>query len=114
MPRQPVELLQGSLHLLLLKTLSWGPMHGFGIARWIRQLTRDQIQLEEGSLYPALYRMETRGWISSEWGVTENNRRAKNYRLTAAGRRQFTEEAGTWRQFASAVAMILDAPRAPA
>src|ERR1043165_2568569 len=83
-----VTLMQGSLDILLLKTLSWGPMHGFGIARWIQRITDDALQLEEGTLYPALYRMENRGWVKAEWGITENNRRAKYYRLTAAGRRQ--------------------------
>ena len=77
MTRSSVDVLQGSLDLLVLKTLSWGPMHGFGIARWLRQLTDDVLQVEEGSLYPALYRMDNRGWIKSEWRLTENNRRAK-------------------------------------
>jgi transcriptional regulator len=92
MTHSSVDVLQGSLDLLVLKTLSWGPMHGFGIARWLRQLTDDVLQVEEGSLYPALYRMDNRGWIKSEWRLTENNRRAKYYRLTAAGRRQFAAE----------------------
>ena len=82
-----VSLLQGSLDGLVLKTLSWEPMHGFGIARWIRQRTDDALNLEEGSLYPALYRMEARGWIKAEWRVTEKNRRAQDYQLTAQGRR---------------------------
>lgn len=113
MPRSPVDLLQGSLDLLVLKTLSWGPMHGFGVARWLRQLTDDALQVEEGSLYPALYRMENRGWIKSEWRITENNRRAKYYKLTAAGRRQFAEESGEWLRFTTAMARVLRATEQP-
>jgi len=113
MSRSSVELLQGSLDVLVLKTLSWGPMHGFGIARWLRQLTDDALQVEEGSLYPALYRMEHRGWIKAEWRVTENNRRAKYYKLTAAGRRQFAEESGSWLKFASTMARVLRATEQP-
>ena len=101
-----VPLLQGSLDGLVLKTLSWGPMHGFGIARWIRQTTDDALKLEEGTLYPALYRMENRGWIEAEWRLTENNRRAKYYALTTAGRRQLAQEARNWTRFADAVAKI--------
>ena len=93
MTTRELELLQGTLDVLVLRALSWGPMHGFGIARWIQRLTEDALQLEEGTLYPALYRMENRGWIKAEWRTTENNRRAKYYRLTAAGKRQLTEEA---------------------
>lgn len=113
MTASPAHVLQGSLDLLVLKTLSWGPMHGFGIARWLRQLTDDVFQVEEGSLYPALYRMENRGWIKSEWQLTENNRRAKYYKLTAAGRRQFARESGTWLTFATAVAKVLRATEQP-
>ena len=108
-----VDVLQGSLDLLVLKTLSWGPMHGFGIARWLRQLTDDVLQVEEGSLYPALYRMENRGWIKSEWRLTENNRRAKYYQMTAAGRRQLARESGTWLTFVTAVAKVLRATEQP-
>ncbi|HEY4321619.1 MAG TPA: PadR family transcriptional regulator [Gemmatimonadales bacterium] len=113
MPRSPVDLLQGSLDLLVLKMLSWGPMHGFGIARWLRQLSDDALQIEEGSLYPALYRMENKRWIKSEWRVTENNRRAKYYRLTAAGRKQFAIESGSWLQFAAAMTRVLRATAQP-
>jgi len=113
MARSSVDVLQGSLDLLVLKTLSWGPMHGFGIARWLRQLTDDVLQVEEGSLYPALYRMDNRGWIKSEWRLTENNRRAKYYRLTAAGRRQFAEESGEWLRFAGAMSKVLRATEQP-
>jgi len=106
----PVELLQGTLDVLVLKTLSWGPMHGYAVARWLRQISDDVLQVEEGSLYPALHRMERRGWVSSEWGLSENNRRAKYYRLTTEGRRQLRAEAGTWETFATAVAKVLSAP----
>src|SRR3954468_20566048 len=86
-------LLQGTLELLVLKTLSWGPMHGYGVARWIESATDDVLRVEEGSLYPALYRMTRKGWIASEWGTSENNRRAKFYHLTPEGRRQLLEQA---------------------
>jgi transcriptional regulator len=109
MPETNVGLLQGSLDLLVLKTLSWQPMHGFGIARWIQRLTEDALQVEEGSLYPALYRLEHRGLVKSEWRLTENNRRAKYYRLTAAGRRRLVEEAESWQRFTAAVGKILQA-----
>src|SRR4051812_26873212 len=82
---QPTGLLQGTLELLVLKTLSWGPMHGYGIAKWIESVTGDVLRVEEGSLYPALYRMTRKGWIKATWGVTENNRRAKYYELTPEG-----------------------------
>ena len=107
-------LLQGTLELLVLKTLSWGPMHGYGIASWIETATGDALQVEEGSLYPALYRMTKKGWIAGTWGVSENNRRAKFYRLTAEGRRQFREQSSGWQRFAAAVSMAVGATRAPA
>jgi PadR family transcriptional regulator PadR len=113
MPRSAVDLLQGSLDVLILKTLSWEPMHGFGIARWLRQLTDDALQVEEGSLYPALYRMENRGWIKAEWRITENNRRAKYYKLTAAGRRQFTHESSQWLRFAGVMTKVLRTTQQP-
>jgi PadR family transcriptional regulator, regulatory protein PadR len=111
----PVDLLQGTLDVLILKTLSWGrPMHGYAVARWLRQVSDDVLQVEEGSLYPALHRMERRGWVESEWGLSENNRRAKFYRLTPAGRQQLRAEAGTWETFAGAVAKVLGATVQPA
>jgi len=87
-----VEVLRGTLDLLILKAVSWGPTHGYGVARWIEQATSDVLQIEEGSLYPALHRLETRGWIAAEWGTSENNRRARYYSITAAGRKQLTDE----------------------
>ena len=106
-------LLQGTLELLVLKTLSWGPMHGYGIASWIEGVTADVLQVEEGSLYPALYRMTRKGWIKGEWGTSENNRRAKFYHLTAEGRRQFQEQSSGWQRFASAVTHAVGATQAP-
>jgi transcriptional regulator len=113
MPDNSVALLQGSLDLLVLKTLSWQPMHGFGIARWIQRLTEDALQVEEGSLYPALYRLENRGLIKAEWALTENNRRAKYYRLTANGRRQLADETKTWQRFTTAIGKVLAATEQP-
>jgi transcriptional regulator len=106
-------LLQGTLELLVLKTLSWGPMHGYGIANWIESATRDVLSVEEGSLYPALYRMTRKGWIKGEWGTSENNRRAKFYHLTAEGERQFREQTSGWQRFAAAVSEAIGTKRAP-
>ncbi len=106
-------LLQGTLELLVLKTLSWGPMHGYGIASWIEGATGDVLRVEEGSLYPALYRMARKGWIRGEWGVSENNRRAKFYHLTPEGRRQFTEQSTGWRRLAAAVSDAIGTTQAP-
>jgi PadR family transcriptional regulator, regulatory protein PadR len=106
-------LLQGTLELLILKTLSWGPMHGYGIASWIENVTDDVLRVEEGSLYPALYRMATRGWIRGEWGVTENKRRAKFYHLTEAGRQQLQEQRSGWARLAGAVSRAVEASRPP-
>jgi transcriptional regulator len=104
-----LELLQGTLDVLILKTLSWGPRHGYAIARWIRDTTDDVLRIEEGALYPALHRMQKRGWIEAEWGLSENNRKAKYYQLTAAGRRELGVEASTWGRYSAAVAKILAA-----
>ena len=108
-----LELLQGTLDLLVLKTLGWGPAHGYGVARWIQQITGDVLRIEEGSLYPALHRLEKRGWIASEWGLSENNRRAKYYRLTARGRHQLRAEAATWKVFVDAVGKVLTSTEQP-
>ena len=101
------ELLQGTLDLLILKTLAAGPLHGYAIAQRIQQRSDDVLVVEEGSLYPALYRMEEKGWISAAWGKSENNRRAKFYRLTKAGRKQLAEETAAWERIAAAVARVL-------
>ena len=106
-------LLQGTLELLVLKTLSWGPMHGYGIANWIEGATSDVLRVEEGSLYPALYRMTRKGWITGSWGTSENNRRAKFYDLTPEGRRQFQEQTSGWQRFAAAVNQAVGATQAP-
>ena len=108
------DLLQGTLDVLILKTLSWGPRHGYAVARGLQQLTDDVLQIEEGSLYPALHRMERRGWVESEWGLSENNRRAKYYRLTPGGRKQLRTESSTWSVFSQAVSKVLNATAAPA
>jgi PadR family transcriptional regulator PadR len=107
MAKQPLPLLQGTLDALILKTLSRGPRHGYAIARWLEEATEDALQIEEGSLYPALYRMERRGWIEAEWGISELNRKAKFYRLTAAGRSQLEAETEQWESFTAAVSKVL-------
>ena len=103
------DFLHGTLDVLILKTLSWGPRHGYAIAKWLESGSGDTLQIEDGSLYPALYRLEHQGLIDSEWGTSENNRRAKYYRLTAAGRRRLGEEAAGWRRLADAIALALAA-----
>ena len=104
---QPNELLHGTLETLILKTLTGGPRHGYAIARWIEEATDDTFPVEEGSLYPALYRMEKKGWVDAEWGTSELGRRVKLYRLTRAGRQQLTSDAAAWQAFASAVTRVL-------
>jgi PadR family transcriptional regulator PadR len=101
------ELLQGTLDLLILKTLALEPMHGWGVALRIQQLSREALQIGQGSLYPALHRLEYRGWIQSEWSSSENNRRAKFYSLTAAGRKQLTAEMEQWDRMAEAIGLVL-------
>jgi len=101
------DLLQGTLDLLILKTLQPGPTHGWDIAQRIRQVSREVFSVNQGSLYPALHRLEAQGRIASEWGASDNNRRAKFYRLTAAGRRHLAAETETWERFSSAVGLIL-------
>jgi len=90
-----VELLQGTLDVLVLKAVSWGPAHGYGVARWLQDVTDDALRIEEGSLYPALHRLEKRGFVEASWGLSENNRKAKYYRITARGRQQLREEASS-------------------
>jgi PadR family transcriptional regulator, regulatory protein PadR len=108
MTRASLDLLQGTLDVLILKTLSWGPTHGYGVSRWIRQRTDDVLTVEDAALYQALHRLERRGWIESEWGLSENNRRAKYYQLTAEGRRQLRAEVSTWQRYAAAVSRVLE------
>jgi PadR family transcriptional regulator, regulatory protein PadR len=109
MTKRKPDLPQGTLDMLVLKALSLGPMHGFGIGQRIRQLAEDMLTVEEGTLYPALYRIEERGWIKSEWGVSENNRRARFYKLTRAGRKQLHVEESNWEYLSVAVRKILEA-----
>ena len=108
-----LELVRGTFDLILLRTLSWQPMHGLGVLRWIEQTTGDRLQIEEGALYPALHRLEQKKWLAAEWGYTENNRRAKYYRLTALGRKQLVAETSRWARYTEAVAMILAADGVP-
>lgn len=104
-----VDLLQGTLDMLILKALTWGSMHGYGIANWLETMTEAALVVEEGSLYPALHRLAKRGWVKAEWGVSENNRRAKYYTLTAEGRRQLASEAKSWDRFTRVVSQVMDA-----
>src|SRR5690348_2399450 len=101
------DVLQGTLDLLVLKSLSLAPMHGWGISQRIQQLSRDAFHIGQGSLYPALYRLEKKGWVKSEWRTTENNREAKYYRLSAAGQRALAAELSQWRDFIGAVNLVL-------
>ncbi|HET7200139.1 MAG TPA: PadR family transcriptional regulator [Burkholderiales bacterium] len=103
-----LDLLRGTLDLLILKTLSWGPMHGLAVLRWIENVTGQRLQIEEGALYPALHRMEQRGWLDADWGYTERNRKAKFYRLTTQGRRQLTAELSKWSRYTEAVGLVLE------
>ena len=107
MPTPRGTLLQGTLDLLVLKTLTWGPRHGYAIGRWLEETTDDALRIEEGSLYPALYRMERRGWIAAEWGVSEAGKRIKVYALTAQGRAQLRAESAQWAHFTATVAKVL-------
>ena len=107
------ELLHGTLEVIVLKTLTRGPMHGYGIGRRIEQLSAGALRIEEGSLYPALYRLEKKGWIEAEWGLSEKNRRAKYYRLTDEGERQLREGERIWAGFAQAVGQVLGAQEQP-
>ena len=109
-----IDLMQGTLDLLVLRTLTWGPMHGYAVARQIRERSRDVILVEEVALYPALHRLERRGWIRAEWGLSENNRRAKFYALTAEGRSRLRAEASSWTRFVDAVGKVLGATERPA
>ncbi|HUR21042.1 MAG TPA: PadR family transcriptional regulator [Vicinamibacterales bacterium] len=104
------DILRGTLDLLVLQALRWRPAHGYTVAKWVETATGDALALGEGTLYPALHRLEERGWVTSEWGVSENNRQAKFYRLTRKGRAQLRVETDNWRKYAAAVFTALDAP----
>ena len=114
MPRSEIDVMQGTLDLLVLKALSWNAMHGYNILDWLRRATRDELRIEDAALYPALHRLESRGLIAAEWGLSENNRRAKFYRLTAAGRRALQAESATWQRYVDIVARVLAAAQQPA
>lgn len=111
-PESDLGLLRGTLDLFILKTLSWGPMHGLAVLQWIERTTSQRLQIEEGALYPALHRMEDKGWLEAEWGHTDAGRRAKYYRLTAAGRKQLVAELARWSSYSEIVALILGATEA--
>ncbi len=111
MSDKSLELLKGTLDLLILKTVSWGPLHGYGISRWIRERTGAAFCVEEGALYPALRRLEKRGWLQAEWGETDTGREAKFYRLTEAGRAQLRAESRDWAHYVEAMERVLKAPR---
>ena len=106
-PLEKTDLLQGTLDLLILKVVALGPVHGYGISQRIRQISDSVLQVQQGSLYPALHRLEKRGWLAADWGESENGRQAKFYRLSAKGRRQLTSEEETWNRLSNAVALIL-------
>jgi transcriptional regulator len=107
--QDPGELLQGTLGILILKSLLLGPAHGYGLSRWIEDTTGDVLRIEEGSLYPALRRLEDRGWVTSEWGLSENNRRARFYTITTAGKKHLRNEASLWMKYSQAVTRVLRA-----
>ena len=102
-----LNVLRGSLELLILKALSWGPKHGYSVSEWIEHATEDTLLIEEGTLYPALHRLERKGWVTTSWGVSDNNRRAKFYELTRTGRAQLRSEAPVWHRYAEAIAKAL-------
>jgi PadR family transcriptional regulator, regulatory protein PadR len=107
-PESHIELPQGTLDLLILKTLALGPQHGWAISERIQQISSEVLRVRQGSLYPALHRLERRGWIRAHWGTSENNRRAKYYQLTKSGRKQLEAETSTWRQLTAAIAQVLE------
>lgn len=111
MPTQSADLdvIRGTLDLLILKSLSWGPMHGLAVLRWIEQGSNRKLQIEEGALYPALHRMAQKGWLDAEWGYSDQGRKAKFYRLTAAGRKQLAAEVSRWARYTDAVGLVLSA-----
>ena len=113
MDKTQLELVRGTLDVLILKALVWGPLHGYAITSLIRRQTDEALLVEEGTLYPALWRLESKGLVDAEWGLSENNRKAKYYRLTSAGRRYLREETKTWEAYALAVAKMLSATQPP-
>ncbi|HEX9565869.1 MAG TPA: PadR family transcriptional regulator [Gemmatimonadaceae bacterium] len=108
MDRGAMELLQGTLDVLVLRTLAWQPMHGYGVSRWIRERTQGTLEIEDAPLYKALHRLEKAGCVHAEWGISDNNRRARYYRLTTAGRQRLRAEESAWRRYAAAVFRVLE------
>lgn len=108
MGHAPLTLIQGTVDLLVLRALQPGPVHGYAVSRWIRERTEAVISMEDAALYQALHRLEARGWVEAEWGVSENNRRAKYYSLTSTGRRQLRDEVATWRRYAAAMSRVIE------
>ncbi len=108
-----LEFFRGTLDVLILKALFWGPLHGYAVTNFIRRQSEDALLVEEGTLYPALWRLESKGLVAAEWGLSENNRKAKFYRLTSVGRRRLRQEVRTWEAYAAAVAKVLGATRPP-
>ncbi len=108
MSKKKTDLLQGTLDMLILKSLAAGPRHGYDVARWIQFTTNDALKIEEGSLYPALHRMQKHGWLESEWGLSDTNRRAKFYKLTRTGRAQLKREVNTWETLVQAIGLVLN------
>ena len=108
MTREPLDLLQGTLDVLILRTLTWEPMHGYAVSRWIRERTGQTIQIEDAPLYKALHRLEKQKWIKADWRISENKQRAKFYRLTATGKKQLTKERSKWAQLSDAIAGVLN------
>jgi transcriptional regulator len=108
MPAEPLNLLQGTVDVLVLRTLAWGPMHGYAVASWIRERTDGVLEIEDAPLYKALHRLEKQGHVAAEWGLSENNRRARYYQLTPAGRQQLGAEVATWRRYTEAVSRVLE------
>lgn len=108
MPAQDLDLVQGTLDVLVLKALTWGPRHGYAVVQWVRDTTDDALLIQEGALYTALHRMERRGWLASQWGLSDNNRKAKYYQLTAPGRRELRRESERWSRYARAVFKVLE------
>jgi PadR family transcriptional regulator PadR len=113
MKKASLDVVRGTLDVLILRALSWGPQHGYAVSQWIRDRTDEELLVEEGALYPALYRMEAKGWIAAEWGASENNRRAKYYALTPEGRRHLKQELVIWERYTLAVSRVLSATSGP-
>jgi PadR family transcriptional regulator, regulatory protein PadR len=110
-PTEKSDLLQGTLDMLILKIVALGPVHGYGVSQRIRQISKEALQVQQGSLYPALHRLEKRGWLEADWGESENGRQAKFYRLSAKGRKQLTEEEANWQRLSDAVTLIMQTAR---